>query len=211
MTGGRAVAYETRPPAEAANGNLARNGHRGNVNGAPTRGRSILSERTLVLNVTYQPLSITTVRRALLLVLAGKAHVVHTRPGAIRSSRMSMSVPSVVRLSYHARAPYRRRAPLHRRAVFARDAHRCQYCGNRAECIDHVHPRSRGGEHTWENVVACCRTCNVGKGDSLLSEGRYRLRRTPYAPEPLAIVAAMRPDAPMEWTDYLPQLRPQLV
>ena len=109
-------------------------------------------------------------------------------------------------LTYHARVPYRRRAPLHRRAVFARDAYRCQYCGRRAECIDHVHPRSRGGEHTWENVVACCRSCNVGKGDSLLSEGRYRLRRTPYAPEPLAVVAAMRGDAPTEWTDYLPRI-----
>ena len=215
MTARGTVAYAPRPLAESSNGQLALNGHRDGGRAHPdstsSRPRSILSERTLVLNVTYQPLSITTVRRALLLVLAGKADVVHTRPGAIRSSRMSMSVPSVVRLTYHARAPYRRRAPLHRRAVFARDAHRCQYCGSRAECIDHVHPRSRGGEHTWENVVACCRTCNVGKGDSLLSEGRYRLRRTPYAPEPLAIAAAMRPDAPAEWTDYLQALRPQPV
>lgn len=205
------VAIAPRPVTESTSRYPPLNGHRGSFDGTTTRTRSVLSERTLVLNVTYQPLSITTVRRALLLVLAGKADVIHTRPGAIRSSRISMSVPSVVRLTYHARAPYRRRAPLHRRAVFARDAHRCQYCGDRAECIDHVHPRSRGGEHTWENVVACCRTCNVGKGDSLLSEGRYQLRRTPYAPEPLAIVAAMRPDAPMEWTDYLPRLRPQLV
>ncbi|WP_419945887.1 HNH endonuclease [Candidatus Poriferisodalis sp.] len=211
MTARGAIAYAPRPDVEPVNGCLTPNGHRGNDDGTATRAHSVLSERTLVLNVTCQPLSITTVRRALLLVLAGKADVVHTRLGAIRSSRMSMSAPSVVRLTYHARAPYRRRAPLHRRAVFVRDAHRCQYCGNQAECIDHVHPRSRGGEHTWENVVACCQTCNVGKGDSLLSEGRYRLRRTPYAPEPLAIVAAMRPDSPMEWTDYLPRLRPQLV
>ncbi len=208
MTVRGAVADAPRPTDAPTNGHAHLNGHRGYADGSATRTRSILTERTLVLNVTYQPLSITTVRRALLLVLSGKADVVHTRPGAIRSSRMSVPAPSVVRLTYHARAPYRRRAPLHRRAVFARDAHRCQYCGNRAECIDHVHPRSRGGEHTWENVVACCRTCNVGKGDSLLSEGRYRLHRTPYAPEPLAIVAAMRPDAPMEWTDYLPRLRP---
>lgn len=208
MSAHGAVAYAPRPTDPSTNGHTHLNGHRGYVDGVATQTRSILTERTLVLNVTYQPLSITTVRRALLLVLSGKADVVHTRPGAIRSSRMSVPAPSVVRLTYHARAPYRRRAPLHRRAVFARDAHRCQYCGNRAECIDHIHPRSRGGEHTWENVVACCRTCNVGKGDSLLSEGRYRLRRTPYAPEPLAIVAAMRSDAPMEWTDYLPRLRP---
>ena len=211
MTSPRTVAYAPHSVADAATPNGARNGHRVLRDGKVTRARSVLSERTLVLNVTYQPLSITTVRRALLLVLAGKAHVIHTRPGSIRSPRLTMSVPSIVRLTYHARAPYRRRAPLHRRAVFARDAYRCQYCGNRAECIDHVHPRSRGGEHTWENVVACCRACNVGKGDSLLSDGRYRLRRTPYAPEPLAVVAAMRGDAPSEWTDYLADLRPQLV
>lgn len=211
MTSRRAVAYAPQPVIDAANGNGVINGYPVLRDGKISRPRSVLSERTLVLNVTYQPLSITTVRRALLLVLAGKADVINTRPGSIRSQRMTMSVPSIVRLTYHARAPYRRRAPLHRRAVFARDAYRCQYCGSRAECIDHIHPRSRGGEHTWENVVACCRACNVGKGDSLLSEGRYRLHRKPYAPEPLAVVAAMRGDAPTEWTDYLGDLRPQLV
>ena len=211
MTSPGAVAHAPLSVADPVNGRAGVNGHPVRPHGKVSRTRSVLSERTLVLNVTYQPLSITTVRRALLLVLAGKADVIHTRPGSIRSPRMSMSVPSIVRLRYHARAPYRRRAPLHRRAVFARDAYRCQYCGSRAECIDHIHPRSRGGEHTWENVVACCRSCNVGKGDSLLSEGRYRLHRTPYAPEPLAVVAAMRGDAPTEWTDYLPVLRPQLV
>ncbi|WP_419853523.1 HNH endonuclease [Candidatus Poriferisodalis sp.] len=211
MTSVRTAAHAPQRVADAVNGNGATNGHAAIRDGKILRPRTVLSERTLVLNVTYQPLSITTVRRALLLVLAGKADVVHTRSGSIRSPRLTMSVPSVVRLTYHARAPYRRRAPLHRRAVFARDAYRCQYCGSRAECIDHVHPRSRGGEHTWENVVACCRACNVGKGDSLLSEGRYRLRQTPYAPEPLAVVAAMRGDTPTEWTDYLGDLRPQLV
>ncbi len=211
MTSPGAVAYASQSVGDAAKTYGTRNGHRVLRDPQISRARSVLSDRTLVLNVTYQPLSITTVRRALLLVLAGKADVIHARPGSIRSPRLTMSVPSIVRLRYHARAPYRRRAPLHRRAVFARDAYRCQYCGNRAECIDHVHPRSRGGEHTWENVVACCRACNVGKGDSLLSDGRYRLRQTPYAPEPLAVVAAMRGDAPAEWTDYLADLRPQLV
>lgn len=211
MTSLEAIACAPGSVTDAINGNGAANGHAALRSGEISRPRTVLSERTLVLNVTYQPLSITTVRRALLLVLAGKADIVHTMPGSIRSPRLTMSVPSIVRLAYHARAPYRRRAPLHRRAVFARDAHRCQYCGNRAECIDHVHPRSRGGEHTWENVVACCRACNVGKGDSLLSGGRYRLRRTPYAPEPLAVVAAIRGDIPAEWTDYLGDLRPQLV
>ncbi len=210
MTAHSTVVCAPRPAAGGPIGTpRAVNGHLAPVADLASRTRSILSERTLVLNVTFQPLSITTVRRALLLLLADKADIVHKLPGAIRSSHMSMPVPSVVRLTYHARAPYRRRASLHRQAVFARDGYRCQYCGRRAECIDHVHPRSRGGEHTWENVVACCRGCNVGKGDSLLSESAYRLRCVPYAPEPLAVLAAMCPDMPAEWADYVPQLRPQ--
>ncbi len=169
---------------------------------------SVLSERTLVLNVTYQPLAIVSVRRAVLLVLADKAETVHEGARVLRSERLELAVPSVVRLRYHVRAPYRRRAPLHRRAVFARDGHVCQYCGRPAECIDHVHPRSKGGAHAWENVVACCRSCNVAKGDTLPAESRFRLRRAPYAPEPLAVAAALKGGTPQEWATYLPSLLP---
>ena len=169
---------------------------------------SVLAERTLVLNVTYQPLSIVSVRRAILLVVGDKAEIVHEGSGVLRSERVTFAAPSVVRLRYHVKAPYRRRAPLHRRAVFARDRHECQYCGRPAECLDHVHPRSKGGPHTWENVVACCRACNVAKGDTLPAESRFRLTRRPYAPEPLAVAAALKGAAPVEWESYLPQLLP---
>jgi len=169
---------------------------------------SVLTDRTLVLNVTYQPLSIVSVRRALLLVIADKAETLHEGDGAVRSERLQLSAPSVVRLRYHVTAPYRRRAPLHRRAVFTRDGHECQYCGRAAECIDHVHPRSKGGPHAWENVVACCRSCNVAKGDTLPADSRFRLRRTPYAPEPLAVAAALKGRSPDEWDTYLPALLP---
>ncbi|MDG2114794.1 MAG: HNH endonuclease [Actinomycetota bacterium] len=172
-----------------------------------SRGRrSLLSERTLVLNVTYQPLSIVSVRRAVLLVIGDKAEIVHEGTGRLRSERMSVAVPSVVRLQYHVRAPYRRRAPLHRRAVFARDGHTCQYCGAAAECIDHVHPRSKGGPHSWENVVACCRSCNAAKGDTLPAHSRFRVSHAPYAPEPLAVAAALKGATPDEWQSYLPAL-----
>ena len=117
---------------------------------------SVLAERTLVLDVGYRPLSIVSVRRAILLVLADKAEVLHASQRVLRSENLEIFAPSIARLRYQVGAPYRRRAPLHRKAVFARDHYLCQYCGRRAECIDHVHPRSKGGEHTWENVVACC-------------------------------------------------------
>ncbi len=183
--------------------------------GAPSAGKpataspsseGILSKRTLVLNVTFQPLAITNVRRAIVLVVGDKAEVVCEGEGLVRSPSMSMAVPSVVRLRRMAQVPYRNRAPLHRWALFARDSFRCQYCGRSAECIDHVHPRSRGGDHSWENVVACCRACNVAKGDSLLSESKFKLERRPFAPDPMVVATAPNEPAPVEWLDYLPEM-----
>lgn len=171
-------------------------------------GHRLLTERALVLNVTYQALSIVAVRRAVLMVIGGRAEVVHAGAGVVRSERLRIPVPSVVRLHHHVRAPFRRRAPLHRSAIFVRDGNRCQYCGRAAECIDHVHPRSKGGAHDWENVVACCRACNVAKGDSLPGEGSFSPSCRPYAPEPLAVDAALRSRVPTEWHDYLPSLKP---
>ena len=102
------------------------------------------------------------------------------------------------------KVPYRRAAPVTRRAVFGRDGHRCQYCGSAAESIDHIVPRSRGGDHTWENVVACCRSCNIRKGDRLPGEGGFSLARTPGPPRRYAWIYAsagfqMDPD----WKPYL--------
>ena len=133
--------------------------------------------RALVLNATYEPLCVVPVRRAVILVLKEKAEVLQHRDEELHSERMSLPVPSVIRLVHFVRVPFRARAPLSRRSVFVRDGHRCQYCGAAAENIDHVIPRSRGGEHVWENVVASCRPCNAAKEDRLLSETHLKLRR----------------------------------
>ena len=133
--------------------------------------------RALVLNATYEPLCVVPVRRAVVLVLKEKAEVLQHRDEELHSERMSLPVPSVIRLVHFVRVPFRARAPLSRRSVFVRDGHRCQYCGAAAENIDHVIPRSRGGEHVWENVVASCRPCNAAKEDRLLSETHMKLRR----------------------------------
>lgn len=138
--------------------------------------------RALVLNISYEPLSVVGTRRAVVLVLGGRASVVVPRDEEWHSERVSVVVPSVVRLSSFVKVPYRRSVPVTRRAVFGRDSHRCQYCGDQAESLDHVQPRSRGGGHTWENVVACCRPCNIRKGDRLPSEAGLALIRRPQAP-----------------------------
>jgi 5-methylcytosine-specific restriction endonuclease McrA len=126
--------------------------------------------KALVLNASYEPLCVVSVRRAVVLVLKEKAEVLHATDEELHSERSAFPVPSVIRLTYFVKVPFRARAALNRRAVFARDGHRCQYCGAHAENIDHVVPRSRGGEHVWENVVAACRPCNTKKEDRFLHE-----------------------------------------
>jgi 5-methylcytosine-specific restriction endonuclease McrA len=157
----------------------------------------------LVLNATFEPLSVVSERRAVVLVLDRKADVVHDTGAVLHSARLEVVVPSVIRLRAFVRVPYRWRAPLNRRSVFARDEYRCQYCGDPAESIDHVIPRSRGGEHTWENVVAACRPCNVRKRDRLLHETSMRLYRAPDVPRGLAWIALTVGPVPDAWTPYL--------
>ena len=160
--------------------------------------------RALVLNASYEPLSVVPARRAVVWLLREKADLVEANGQRWRSARTEVIVPSVIRLRSYVRVPYARRAPLHRRAVFARDQSKCQYCGASAENLDHVIPRSRGGGHTWENVVAACRACNTRKGNRTPDEARMRLRRRPAAPRLsgwLLVALGNAPDP--RWTEYL--------
>ena len=162
--------------------------------------------RALVLNATYEPLCVVSERRAVILVLAHKADVIHDTGSVLRSEQLTVSVPSVVRLRYFVRVPFRRRAPLTRRAVFLRDDHRCQYCSRPAESIDHVVPRSRGGTHSWRNVVAACRRCNSQKRDRMLNETTMRLLTEPREPDRLSWVrVAASSRIPEHWEPYLAQ------
>jgi 5-methylcytosine-specific restriction endonuclease McrA len=159
--------------------------------------------KALVLNATYEPLCVVSVRRAVVLVLKEKAEVVHATDDELRSERAAFVVPSVIRLTYFVKVPFRARAALSRRAVFVRDNHRCQYCGGSAENIDHIVPRSRGGEHVWENVVAACRPCNTRKEDRLLHEVGFVLRRKPTAPRELTWVVVAVGTVHPHWEPYL--------
>jgi len=109
----------------------------------------------------------------------------------------------VVRLARFVRVPHDRTVAVNRRTVFARDSHRCQYCGSPAESIDHVMPRSRGGLHAWDNVVAACRRCNTRKEDRLPHEVGLVLRTPPVAPRQRVWLLAMSGGARDEWTPYL--------
>jgi 5-methylcytosine-specific restriction endonuclease McrA len=159
--------------------------------------------RALVLNATYEPICVVASRRALVLVLCGKAETVHATSHEFHSVRAVFPEPSVIRLSQYVRVPRQTRVAITRRSVFARDGHRCQYCGAQAENIDHVIPRSRGGPHTWENVVAACRRCNTAKEDRLLEDSGFTLRHPPRAPRSGVSLLAASGDLREDWEPYV--------
>ena len=164
----------------------------------------MLAERALVLNATYEPLSVVSARRAVVLVLRAKAETVAAADRTWRSAENAFEVPSVVRLRNYVKVPYHRRVPLTRTAVFARDGNRCQYCTAPAESLDHVVPRSTGGKHSWENVVACCRRCNIRKGNRLPGQAGLKLTRTPTTPSYQGwLYAALGKGRDPRWVPYL--------
>lgn len=151
---------------------------------APPRGRKSLLMQTpvLVLNASYEPINICAARRAIVLVLKGLAMPEEENPGFLHAARLAMRVPSVIRLLEYRRIPHQTRA-LSRKNILLRDRNSCQYCGvvlpSGELTLDHVIPRSRGGSSTWENLVACCHSCNRRKGNHLLNETDMRLTKEP--------------------------------
>ncbi|WP_232664305.1 HNH endonuclease [Pseudonocardia sp. TRM90224] len=153
--------------------------------------------RVLLLNATFEPLAVVTAKRAVVLMLTGKAECVEAAlDEAFHSENLTIPAPSVMRLSRYVRVPYRRAVPMTRAGVLRRDGRRCAYCSKRADTIDHVVPRSRGGQHSWENCVAACRACNSKKADRLIEELGWMLDFTPGAPSRTAggvLVLAVEP------------------
>lgn len=160
--------------------------------------------KALVLNASYEPLSVVPVRRAVVLVLRNRADVVESNGKVWRSERINLASPSVIRLRQYVSVPYARRVPLNRRAVFIRDANRCQYCNHPAENIDHVIPKAQGGAHVWENVVASCRRCNTKKGGRTPEQAGLVLIHRPRAPRRhswVLVATGTEPDP--AWQRYL--------
>lgn len=139
----------------------------------------------LVLNQNYQALNVCDVRRAISLLGRGKAESLEITERELRSAYLSLPEPSVIRLVYLVKRPFHTRR-LSRREIFIRDHFRCQYCGaeTRQLTLDHVTPRSRGGDHSWTNVVSACSTCNHQKAGRTPREAHMRLLREPRAPRP---------------------------
>lgn len=139
----------------------------------PTSSLVAMQTPVLVLNASYEPINICGARRALVLVLKGVATTEEERNFSLHAARINIPMPSVIRLLEYRRIPHQTRA-LSRKNILLRDRNTCQYCGIVLAAgeltLDHVIPRSRGGQSTWENLVACCHACNRKKGNSMLHE-----------------------------------------
>jgi 5-methylcytosine-specific restriction endonuclease McrA len=160
--------------------------------------------RSLVLNASFEPLGVVSWKRAVCLLLDDHAEMIAADDAVVRSPSVTMPLPSVIRLRHMVHAPRRRAVPVSRRAVFARDDYRCQYCGERADSIDHVVPRSRGGLDVWDNLAAACRPCNTRKRDRTPDEAGMRLLRPCRAPKAVASFVPGSLAVPDHWKPYLP-------
>ncbi len=148
----------------------------------PVTNQGALHAPVLVLNASYEPINVCAARRAIVLVLKGVARAEEENGHFIHGSRLTIRVPSVIRLLEYRRIPHQTRA-LSRKNILLRDRNTCQYCGtvlgSSELTLDHVVPRSRGGVSTWENLVACCHSCNRRKGNQSPTEAGMKLMREP--------------------------------
>lgn len=162
----------------------------------------MIDVHTLVLNASYEALSVVPTQRAVVLLMQGRATSLVDRPETFSWARGSMPVPSVILLNEMVNVKRTRGVPLSRRALFNRDGNQCQYCGktNVRLTVDHVHPRSRGGRNVWANVTTACQPCNAIKADRTPEEAGMTLHSKPYAPTRANMIAARGHE---EWMAYL--------
>lgn len=168
-----------------------------------------MNREVLVLNSDYEPLNVCNVRRAVVLIYLGKAEVLHADEETdMATAEMRLTVPSVVRLKCHVKRPLPE-LKLSRRTIFARDNYTCQYCGSTARdmTIDHVIPKRHGGPPSWDNLVCCCRKCNVHKSDKLVHQAGMKLIRAPRRPRYVPYISLTKYLVGRKnevWRSYLP-------
>ncbi len=172
-----------------------------------TRGPlNLNSPSVLVLNASFEPLHVCSIKRAVTLLMHEIAERIEDGTRMLHSPSTSIPVPSVIRLKRYVKRPPRFHIAFNRRNVFRRDNHACQYCGHHGGdlTLDHVVPRSRGGKNSWENIVTACRECNSKKRDRTPEEAKMRLLRQPYAPRFVFTTAyGQAPRLDPAWEKYL--------
>lgn len=161
----------------------------------------------LALNASYEPMAVLPVRRALRLVIDGKAEVLEVDHSRIfHSEKQTFSAPSVIRLVRFVHVPRRFRRQVTNTFLFARDGYKCQYCGRHRSQLrgrefltrDHIIPVSRGGNNTWQNVVTACSPCNNRKGSHFPEEVGMHPLHAPHEPNYVELVWAVRKITPSQ-------------
>ena len=166
---------------------------------------SIINRNVLMLNQNYEPLTICSARRAIVLLFEGKAEMIESADGLkIHTVSTSYALPSVVRLAQYRRVPFRY-IMLTRKNIITRDGHRCQYCGTTrgSMTIDHVIPRKMNGSDTWENMVCACIRCNNLKSDRTLEESGMTLVKKPTRPSHINFIQRNLSAQDQRWRPYL--------
>jgi 5-methylcytosine-specific restriction endonuclease McrA len=157
-----------------------------------------------VLNQNYEPLTVCNVRRAIILTYLGKAEIIGKVDNRdVRSIYQTFDYPSIVRLIIFVRVPFRK-IILSRKNILRRDNHRCQFCGSTSNLtIDHIIPKSKGGEDDWENLTTACIKCNNKKGDRTPEEAKMNLLSIPKKPSHITFIKNFAGDINTDWKPYL--------
>ena len=171
--------------------------------GVPTNGK--LNSKVLVLNQSYEPLSICTIRKAIVLLYLGKAEsVINDDRKSLHSISSTYPWPSIIRISRFVRLPYKN-VVLTRKNILRRDSYKCAYCG-RSDIpltVDHVFPKARAGGETWENLVTACTVCNNRKGDRTPEEANMKMLSHPFKPSHILFIKNVVGRLDERWKPYL--------
>ena len=163
-------------------------------------------ESILVLNADYTPINITDLKRAFNLIYKGKAEIIkHNIISPIVTELRNYKRPTIIRLLRYISIPFRK-VKLNRNNIFRRDKFKCVYCeeSNKNKLtIDHIHPKSKGGENSWQNLVTCCQSCNIKKDNKTLTESGMKLNYKPYKPTYIQFVKNININFQKEWLPFL--------
>ncbi len=164
----------------------------------------ILNRKVLVLNQSYEPLMVINAKRAIILVIKDKVEMLEKYAESIRSVKTKFDLPSVIKLNFYVHLKYKD-IVLNRNNLLKRDNQECQYCGETKKplTIDHVIPRNKGGQDTWENLVAACAKCNTKKGDFLLKNINMKLFKKPRKPSKIFHLQSYVNKNQDNWKRYL--------
>lgn len=172
--------------------------------GKQSNGKNRMNRMVLVLNQSYEPISVCNAKKAIILLYLGKAELVEHLDDAVKSVSTSFPFPSVVRLHMYI---YRPHMPviLNRKNIIRRDNATCQYCGKKhlPMTVDHIVPKQFGGKDTWENLVCACMRCNSRKGNQTPEQAEMPLLKKPQRPSQLFYLQFHIEKPLKQWLPYL--------